>query len=83
MVEGEVELQDVDHRFAEEAEHPALGVVIDRLLDGGTSRPRALATRAACRRALATEMSGSSPEPDAVTASIGTGASAASPLSWR
>ena len=33
---------------------------------------RALATRAACSRALATEISGSTPEPDDVTASTGT-----------
>ena len=36
-------------------------------------RWRARATRAAWSRALASEMSGSSPEPDAVTASTGTG----------
>ena len=35
-------------------------------------RPRAAATRAACARALATEMSGSRPLPEVVTMSIGT-----------
>ena len=35
-----------------------------------SSTPRAAATRAACRAALAGEMSGSSPEPEVVTASV-------------
>ena len=44
---------------------------------------RASATRAAWSRALATEMCGSSPDADAVTASTGTATSAARPLSAR
>ena len=75
-VEGEVELEHVDARFAEEAELAAVGVVVDggqHVVDAA-GRGRS-ATRAACSRALATEMSGSRPEPEAVTASTGT--------SWR
>ena len=45
--------------------------------------PRAWATRLACSRALATEICGSTPEPDDVTASTGTGVSAPSPLALR
>src|SRR5262249_14109515 len=37
-----------------------------------TGRPRSVAIRLDCRRALATEMSGSRPDADAVTASTGT-----------
>ena len=43
-----------------------------RASTSATGRPRARATRAAWMRAFATEMSGSSPEPEAVTASTGT-----------
>ncbi len=48
-----------------------------------TGIPRSSATRAAWSRAFATEMSGSSPEPDAVTASTGTCTSAPRRLSFR
>ena len=67
-VEGEVELEHVDARLAEEAEHAALGVVVDELRDRRlVGRPRAAATRATCRSAYAGLMCGSSPEPLAVT----------------
>src|SRR4051812_29252046 len=46
-------------------------------------RFRALATRVAWSREFATEMRGSSPEPDAVTASTGTSAARARPFSLR
>ena len=73
LVEGQVELEDVDARLAEDPE--ARGVVWasiaaspGRRSGSGPWRPGAPAAWA-----LATEMSGSSPEPDAVTASTGTG----------
>ena len=72
-VEGEVELEHVDRLLAEEPERAARRVVVDRAAAPAPAEmPRTSATRGACRRALATEMSGSSPEPDAVTASTGT-----------
>ena len=48
-----------------------------------TGSPRASATRGACSSALATEMCGSRPDADAVTASTGTSASAPSLLKSR
>src|SRR3954453_22011223 len=48
-----------------------------------TVMPRAAATRAACSLALAMEMPGSRPEPDAVTASTGTSWLSDSPFSCR
>ncbi len=51
-VEGEVELEHVDRRLADEAEGPAGGVLLDQLLRPGVrSTPRALATRGACSSA--------------------------------
>ena len=83
-VEREVELEHVDALLAEEAEDAAVGVVVDeRRAPRRPARPRSSATRARLEPALATEMCGSSPEPDAVTASTGTGVSAASPLAPR
>jgi polysaccharide chain length determinant protein (PEP-CTERM system associated) len=46
-------------------------------------RPRSSATRFVWRRAFATEMSGSRPDADAVTASTGTAASSARPFNSR
>src|SRR5262249_30408784 len=43
-----------------------------RVRTRATGRPRSVAIRLDCRRALATEMSGSRPDADAVTASTGT-----------
>ena len=83
-VEGQVEVQDVDRLLAEEAELAAVGVRVDEAAEPCRRRGGGLAaTRAACRSALATEMSGSSPEFDAVTASTGTMAPGARPLSCR
>ena len=84
VVEGEVELEHVDARLAEEAERAAVGVLVDERRAPRRRRGRARsATRGAWSRALATEMCGSSPEPEAVTASTGTAASAARPFSSR
>ena len=72
-VEREVELEHVDALLAEEAER--CGRRCGRRsssIDLGDARSRARRRRAcAWRRALATEMCGSRPEPDAVTASTG------------
>ncbi len=48
-----------------------------------TLRPPPAATRGVCRRALATEMCGSRPDPDAVTASTGTATSGGRSFSAR
>ena len=74
-VEREVQLEHVHARLAEEAERAAVGVLVDEREHLVERRGRALAaTRGAWSRAFAGEMCGSSPEPDAVTASTGTGA---------
>ena len=66
------------------AERRAVGVLVDERLDRRSSgTPRSCATRAICDLAYAGEMCGSSPLPDAVTASTGTLASAARPFSCR
>ena len=59
---------------------PHCGAVVywcTRAITWAAARCRARATRGAWSRAFATEISGSRPEPEAVTASTGTGASAA------
>ena len=84
VVEGQVEGDDVDGRLAEHPE--GRGRRCGRRSSGGRCRRRghaAAATRVAWMRALATEMCGSRPEPDAVTASTGTSASSARPFSSR
>ncbi len=83
-VEREVELEHVHRRLAEHAERPSVGVLVDESEHDAAGRGRARrATRGACRRAFAGEMWGSRPEPEEVTASGGTSASAASPFSAR
>ena len=73
VVEGEVELEDVDAGLAEHHELSPVGVLRRRAARRlPTSSRRALATRSTCSRALAIEMSGSRPDADAVTASTGT-----------
>ena len=82
--EREVQLQHVDAGLAEEAERRVVGVVVDELthlLHRDAARPRRRA--APGTPALATEMWGSSPEPDAVTASTGTGSFACEPVRRR
>ena len=72
-VEGQVELEDVDAGLAEHAEEAPVGVVVDRAAGparAGGRGPRA--TRCAWIAALASEMCGSTPEPELVTASTGT-----------
>ena len=62
LVEGEVQLEDVHARLAEEAEAAPVGVVVDQLehlVDVEVRAPRRPA--AAWMRALATEMCGSRP----------------------
>ena len=81
IVEREVQLEDVDAGLAEQAELAAVGVLVDQREHRRPSRPAGLATRGAWSRALATEMCGSRPDADAVTASTGTSASAAQPFS--
>src|SRR5207244_12510152 len=54
-----------------------------RLRTRASERLRAFATRLAWNRALATEMSGSRPDADAVTASTGTFVARPSPFSSR
>ena len=79
-VEREVQLEHVDAGLAEEAERAAVGVLGTRSSTSESARLRSLATRAAWSRALATEMCGSRPEPDDVTASTGTGAPRGEPV---
>ena len=82
-VEGEVELEHV-HRGSPRT--PSVRRVVcssTRRVTAAIDMPRALATRGAWSRALATEMCGSSPEPEAVTASTGTDVFGASPFSLR
>ena len=67
-----VELGGVDAGLAEQAEEAAVGVVVDELLDAvereaAHARDAARLDRARC----ASEMCGSTPEPDVVTASAG------------
>ena len=72
-VEREVQLEHVHARLAEEPERASVGVLVDEVEHlRRASRPRASATRGAWMRALAGEMCGSRPEPEAVTASTGT-----------
>ena len=75
LVECDVELEHVDARLAEEAEEAAVGVVVDQVQDPlAGAEPRTAATRWAWMRALASEMWGSTPEAEVVTASTGTSA---------
>ncbi len=83
VVERQVELDDVDARLAKHPELTPVGVLVDQLGDDCDVEAAVSATRAVWIRALAIEMCGSRPEPDAVTASTGTRASAASPFSSR
>ena len=71
-IEGQVELEDVDPRLAEEPQRPCPGCARrpGRHLRPAVS-PRAPATRATWRAAYSGEMCGSSPEAEAVTASGG------------
>ena len=73
-VESEVQLEHVDAGLAEEAERASVGVLLHERED---ARERQVAcrgaTRAAWIRASAGEMCGSSPDPEDVTASTGTG----------
>ena len=71
-VEGEVQVEHVHRLLAEDPELAALRVRRHEREHLGDGRPRACATRGACSRAFATEMSGSRPEADDVTASTGT-----------
>ncbi len=72
--EGEVELEDVDARLAEEPADRGPGCAPPTSArTRATSRPRAAATRATCAAAYAGEMCGSSPLADAVSASAGDG----------
>ena len=83
VVEGEVQLEHVDAGVAEDPERPIVDVVVDEahdLVDGDPTRRRD--TRR-LQRALRSEMCGSRPEPDAVTASTGTSTSAPRPFSSR
>ena len=74
-VEREIQLEHVHPRLAEEAELPALGVLGDERAHLSPGRaPRAFATRATWYSAAAGLMCGSSPLPEAVTRSTGTGA---------
>ena len=84
VVERQVELEHVDAGVAEDAQR-ALGRVLGdrRAHVRPPSCPASAATRGACSWALRTEMCGSRPEPDAVTASTGTSASAPRPFSAR
>ena len=76
-VEREVQLEHVDAGLAEEAERAAVGVLVDEREDVGERRGRAPARRARPGSGRsAGEMCGSRPEPEAVTASTGTGAPA-------
>ena len=71
-VERDVEQQDVDPRFAEEAELTAGDMLIDERADLCAVDPARLCNaRATCRKALAGEMSGSSPDAELVTMSAG------------
>ena len=83
LIERHVELEHVDRRLTEEAERSTVGVVVDEPVDLGERNPRTRATRCAWMRAFATEMCGSRPEADAVTASTGTSASRPSRFSLR
>ena len=75
LVEGEVELEHVDAGLAEEAEEAAVGVVVDqRQRPGRAAGCATAATRWAWIRALASEICGSTPEAEVVTASTGTSA---------
>ena len=73
FLERDVEFEDVDAGFADEAEGAAVGVVVDQLLApgrrGGRSSRRPGGPGG---RRTAGEMSGSRPEPEEVTASAGT-----------
>ena len=82
-VQGEVELEHVDAGFAEEAEGAAVGVVVDQPSTVSTGSAADVRHPRRLERALATEMCGSRPDPEAVTASTGTAASAARPFSAR
>ena len=71
-IEGEVELEHVHAGLAEEAEAAVVGVLVDQ----GVARRRAgmsrsAATRFAWIRALAIEISGSTPDAEVITASGG------------
>jgi len=59
-------------RFAEEAQVAALDVVLDQLSDHCRFETPHPGDRSTCSRAYSGEMSGSRPEPEAVTASAGT-----------
>ena len=73
LVKREVEGEHVDPRLADEAERPALDVrVHERAELAPRSRPRAAATRGTWKSAASGVMSGSRPEPEVVTRSIGT-----------
>ncbi len=74
-IEREIQLEHVDARLAEHAERAAFGGARARAPGPRPrSTPRARATRATWYSAAAGEMCGSSPLPDAVTRSTGTGA---------
>ena len=75
LVERQIQLQDVDARLAEEVR--GRGLRCCRAIRSSTARsgsPRTAATRWAWMRALASEMCGSTPEAEVVTASTGTSA---------
>ena len=72
-IQREIQLQDVDTRFAEEAELPPGGVARDQPPDVASEIPRSRATRGTWNSAAAGEMCGSNPDADVVTRSIGTG----------
>ena len=73
IVESQVELDHVDARVAKDQELTTVGVLRHQCSPRPRSRgPACVATRGVCSRALAIEMCGSRPDPEAVTASTGT-----------
>ena len=83
-VEREVQLEHVDAGLAEESEGAPVRVLVDEREHVVERECRVRARHAGPgERALAVEMCGSRPEPEAVTASTGTFSSAERPFSER
>ena len=79
-VEGEVELEHVDPRLAEEAERAAVGVLVDQLVDRRRRSGPAPGDSRRLQPGVGHRDVRVEPGPDAVTASTGTFTSAASPF---
>ena len=83
LVEREVQLQNVHSGVAENAEITPIGVLLDEFADFVFAQARAFSHPRELQLGIAQADLGSSPLPDAVTASAGTGSVSFKPFSAR